>query len=53
MKKTYLKPTTQIVMLRQQSQLLNSSLIDEVRTTGLAKEDEFSISDESGSIWSR
>lgn len=53
MKKTYLKPTMQIVMLRQRSQLLNSSPIDDVQTTGLDPDDEFSVSDEPGSGWSR
>lgn len=51
MKKTYLKPTIQVVHLQHQHQLLAGSLIS--TSTNLDKEDNFEIDDTPQDIWGR
>ena len=51
MKKTYLKPTMQVVHLQHQHQLLAGSLTS--TSTNLDKEDDFKIDDTPQDIWGR
>ena len=51
MKKTYLKPTMQVVHLQHQHQLLAGSLTS--TSTNLDEEDDFKIDDTPQDIWGR
>ena len=51
MKKTYLKPTMQVVYLQHQHQLLAGSLTS--TNTNLDKEEELEIDDTPQTVWGR